>query len=190
MRARGMPLQPDLPPTGTRPVFPVVRNTLDVGWVRALVGFGLAFTGLVLEQLPSLLLNFLLGFRFSIQEYIQLQEFSMIAGFLLLGVGLFLVLQELGRRLLAPPLYTRFATFAVLVGALYLVAVGLVIVFLLPMIYGGPFAPAIPESVALAITVGDWVAQVAIGVGVLLALIGTVQALTTRGYPAVPLPPR
>jgi len=166
----------------------VTRKAPDAARVRALFGFGLAFTGLVLERLPSLLLYYYFRFRFSIHEYAQIQEALATAGFLLIGFGLFLLLRELDRRLPASPPYIRYATFAVLIGAVYLVAIGLVNLALLSTLYGGPSATPIPEAVGVLIIVGSWIAQTAMGVGVLLALFGAVRALTPRPAPAVPPP--
>lgn len=154
------------------------------------MGFVLALVGLVLTQLPSLLSYYLLSSGMTIVEYSQMVGALATAGYLLSGVGLFLLLRELGSRLPAPPAYLRFTPLVVLVGTLFLVGIGLVYLWLLPALYGGSSLPPISVDMFTALNLTDWVAEAAIGVSVLLSVLGAVRALESRRAPPVLPPPQ
>ncbi len=157
---------------------------------RAVAGFLLALIGILLESLPALLSYYLFRSNLSLVEYSQIVESLSISGFLLLGVGLFLLLRELVSRLPVPPAYLHVTPIIVLLAALFQVGVGAAYLLLLPALYGSPSIPPIPEDVFTALQVGSWIADFAAGASVLLTIFGTVRALTVRpGPPVFPPPP-
>ncbi len=183
-------MQPDLPPAATRPMFPIHRGTARSVSTRALVGLLLALVGLVLESAPSLLSFYLIRSGMSFLDESQIVGSLGTAGFLLIGVGLFLLLRELASSLSLPPAYLRFTPLVVLVAALFQVGVGVIYLWLLPAMFGGASMPPISEDVFVVLQVGSWIADFAAGASVLMSFFGTVKALAAApGAPAFPPPP-
>ncbi len=182
-----MPLQPDTPSPGARPVFPVARAASRSLPIRAAIGFLLAGIGFLLERLPSLLVRYLIG-SMSIVAYLQLVDLLTAVGFLLLGCGLFLALWEIQQRLPAARPWISGGAVAALAGGGITAAIGLVYVLLAPSLYSFSVPNGTWALVAETLLYGDWLAETALGAGVLVALLGILYGL--RGPPvAAPVPP-
>lgn len=152
-------------------------------WV--VIGLVLAGSGYLLGRLPSLLVLYLLRIG-PILLYVQVELALTSVGVLLLGVGLYLVFRDLRARLPMGRPWISIGALAVLAGAVCTAASGLVYLALAPSMYGGGVLSSLPVYVFEAITDAVWVAETAMGVGVLLALFGTVRGLTSPAPPAVP----
>ncbi len=177
-------MQPNTLPTTERPMFPITPRAADPGSARALAGFILALVGLVLQQLPSLLIYYYVASSMSLVGYSQMIEAFAVVASLLIGFGLFLLLRELGSRLSRAPAYLRYTPIVVLAGGLFLAAVGLTYLWLLPALYGGSSTPPIPMEVFIAFQVGNWISGIAIGASVLVSIFGAVWAGAARSPPA------
>lgn len=178
-------MQPNTPSAGAGFVFaaPRIPPRAMPRWV--VIGLVLAGTGYLMGRLPSLLILYLLRIG-PILLYVQVQLALTSVGVLLLGVGLYLVFRDLRERLPMGRPWISMGALAVLAGAVCTAAIGLVDLALAPSMYGGAVLSSLPVYVFEAISEAVWVAETAIGAGVLLALFGTVRGLTSPAPSPVP----